>query len=131
MIVIIQLTDEFELPLAFSIETPWEHHAAGTLQRRDGAVEAAVSGDGLAKPVELTITGRAAFASVGDLLVWLEQLKAAAADAVAIEHRANGYTRRWDVWSGRYGLQTKTGPDNGKAANVTLTFYPKGEGVVV
>lgn len=132
MVVIVKSdAAEFALPDGFIVDPGWDRTIEGDLERGVGAEEFSATGDGLAQPVELSVIGRAAFASVGDLLSWLEQLKAAAANAVVVEHRASGYTRRWDVWSGHYGLQTQTGPSSGKAAGVTLTFYPKGEGVVV
>ena len=132
MIVIIKGdATEFSMPDGFVVEPGWDRRIEGALERETGAEEFFAAGDGLAQPVELSVVGRVLFSSVGDLLSWIDQLKAAAAAAATIEHRASGYTRRWDVWTGRYGLQTLTGSDTGKAADVTLTFYPKGEGVVV
>ena len=132
MIVIIKGdATEFPMPDGFVVEPGWDRRIEGGLERETGAEAFFAAGDGLAQPVELSVVGRALFSSVGDLLSWIDQLKTTATAAAAIEHRAHGYTRRWDVWTGRYGLQTHTGPDTGKAAGVTLTFYPKGEGVVV
>ena len=122
---------EFALPAGFMVARPWSHDQTGALERQTEAGEYSVSGDGLALPMVVDVKGRATFTSVGDMLSWLADLQNELVTAARLEHRASGYTRRWELWPGIYGLRTETDSGSGRAADVTMTLYPKGEGVVV